>query len=552
MTGQIKIEDGRINKIAANEGFLSTINPNTFSSVYEGTIQTGRQIQNLGYRLSNFQQQQKRLADSLALDDLLNNFEEDQLNNEIKINSMTNEDPTQLIDKVSGKSLLANKAYGLGVDSQTKITSSDKFNNLGSAYQDRFKSVTQHKINMREIKAKLDTTKLLHGLQLRKDDNNLNKLLADGNNPTISDEAWSEKLAIFKAQIINDAESMGIRDPKELEDYLKDVDKKVFKQKYGKAMLGATMKGTPEAVSEVDQNLRNGVYGSVSPEDLPAKRLALYKAFSTSLTAQDAKKNKVQEEKENKASVDFLQKLKSGDFTEDEMSETLTKLGDGLLKGNFSGYSQLQTDVDQHFRPEKESQNSPNQKMNLKIASVDINNPGALNEYLALEKELGQSNLSFGDQSKRQKQINTGKKLINDEKAKAAASHKKDMKRRIDQKLRKNKNPITSFLGGNLGTIKNVAEDTFEQLILQGDDPKVAWDKIDDILEQSLQKGFTLNVTELEEELGIDVKDINRRQALNPSQVSDEEMRGLYLYLAAKKANAASPLLGKNKPKDKK
>ena len=48
MAGQIKIEDGRINKIAANEGFLSTINPNTFSSVYEGTIKTGQQLQKLG------------------------------------------------------------------------------------------------------------------------------------------------------------------------------------------------------------------------------------------------------------------------------------------------------------------------------------------------------------------------------------------------------------------------------------------------------------------------------------------------------------------------
>ena len=119
------------------------------------------------------------------------------------------------------------------------------------------------------------------------------------------------------------------------------------------------------------------------------------------------------------------------------------------------------------------------------------------------------------------------------------------MKRRIDQKLRKNKSILTSFLGGNSGTIKNVAEDTFEQLILQGDDPKVAWDKIDDILEQSLALGFALNVDELEQELGIDVKDIRRRKSLNPPDVSDEEARLLDLYLAAKKANAANPLLKK-------
>ena len=48
MTGKINIVDGRINKIAANEGFLSTINPNTFSSVHEGTIKTGQQLQKLG------------------------------------------------------------------------------------------------------------------------------------------------------------------------------------------------------------------------------------------------------------------------------------------------------------------------------------------------------------------------------------------------------------------------------------------------------------------------------------------------------------------------
>jgi hypothetical protein len=531
--------------VGLREGYSDTINPASFVNAYNSTIQAGKQIQNLGERASGLVIQQKRLADSLSLDDLVNTFDNQQRENEIKLNAFAKKDPTQLIDPTDGKSLLANEAYSLGFAAQEKLLKMDKFKNLGEDYQNRFRSVTQAKIDYREIQAKLDTTKLLHGLQVRKDDANLNKVLAEGNNPLVSEEQFLKNVADYKTRLKINNEEMLIYTPTQLDAALKNVDKKALKLQYNKAMLDATMKGTPKAFTTLDQRLQAGEIGDVPPEELPGKRAALFRSFSLALTAQEARKTKIQTQKEEVAAVDYLQDLKSGDFTEDEMTKKLKNLGDGVFKSNYTRFSQLETDLKQHYKPESESPNSLNKKMELKIAKININDPNALHQYKKLEKELDTLGLSAGAQAQRQKQINTLIGKINSKEAKADASHKKDMKRRIDQKLRKNKSILTSFLGGNLGTIKNVAEDTFEQLILQGDDPKVAWDKIDDIMEQRLQLGFVLNVDELEQELGIDVKDIRRRKSLNPSDVSDEEARLLELYVAAKKANAANPLLKK-------
>jgi hypothetical protein len=539
------IKLGRINPVAKREGYSDTINPSSFVNAFRGTIQAGQQLQNLGARASNFVITQKRLADKLSLDDLVNTFDNQQRENEIKLSAFAKKDPTQLIDPNDGKSLLANEAYYHGITAQEKLLSSDKFKNLGEDYQNRFRSVTQAKINYRQIQAKLDTTKLLHGLQVRKDDANLNKVLTGGNNPLVSEEQFLKNVADYKAQLKINNEEMLIYTPNQLDAALKNVDKKALKLQYNKAMLDATMKGTPEGFKTMDKRLQAGEFGDVPPEELPGKRAALYKGFSLSLTAQEARNAKIQTQKEEEAAVNYLQDLKSGDFTEDELTVKLNNLGEGVFKGNYTRFSQLETDLKQHYKPESESPNSLNKKMELKIANVEINSPNAEKEYSELETELSTLGLPAGDEAQRKKQINGLKNKINDKEAKAAASHKKDMKRRIDQKLRKNKSVLTSFLGGNLGTIKNVAEDTFEQLILQGDDPKVAWDKIDDIMEQSLALGFALNVDELEQELGIDVKDIRRRKSLNPPDVSDEEAKLLDLYLAAKKANAANPLLKK-------
>jgi hypothetical protein len=546
----IKLGDNRINRVASNEGYISTINPSAFVNAWSGTIQAGQQLQRFGEKASELVIKQKRLADKLSLDDLLNTFDNKQLENEIKLSTFAKKDPTQLIDPNDGKSLLAHEAYHHGMTAQEKLLSSDKFKNLGEDYQNRFRSVTQAKINYSEIKAKFDTTKLLHGLQVRKDEANLNKVLAEGNNPLVSEEQFLKNVADYKAQLKINNEEMLIYTPKQLDAALKNVDKKALKLQYGKATLDATMKGTPEAFETMDKRLQAGEFGEVPPEELPGKRAALYRGFSLSLTAQEARKTKIQKEKEEEAAVNFIQQLESGNHSEDEITILLNALGDGVFKSNSTKFSQLKTDVKQYYKPESESPNSSNKKMELKIANVDLNSLNAEEEYRKLETELATLGLSASDEAARKQQINSLTSKINSKEAKVAASHKKDMKRRIDQKLRQNKSPLVSILGGNLGTIKNVAEDTFEQLILQGDDPKVAWEKIDDILEQTLvgkmAVGFTLNEDELEQELGIDVNDIRRRKSLNPPDVSDEEEKLFGLYLAAKKANAANPLLKKN------
>ena len=115
MAGNIKLGDNRINRVASNEGFLSTINPKTFSSVWQGTIQAGQQLQRFGEKASELVIKQKRLADKLSLDDLLNTFDNKQLENEIKLSAFAKKDPTQLIDPNDGKSLLANEAYYHGM-----------------------------------------------------------------------------------------------------------------------------------------------------------------------------------------------------------------------------------------------------------------------------------------------------------------------------------------------------------------------------------------------------------------------------------------------------
>jgi hypothetical protein len=542
--------DPRITRVGLREGYSSTINPSVFVNAWGGTIQAGQQLQQVGEKASELVIKQKRLADKLSLDDLFNTFDNKQLENEIKLSAFAKKDPTQLIDPNDGKSLLANEAYYHGMTAQEKLLSSDKFKNLGEDYQNRFRSVTQAKINYSEIKAKFDTTKLLHGLQVRKDEANLNKVLAEGNNPLVSEEQFLKNAADYKAQLKINNEEMLIYTPKQLDAALKNVDQKALKLQYGKATLDATMKGTPEAFKKMDQRLQAGEFGEVPPEELPGKRAALYRSFSLSLTAQEARKTKQQTQKEEEAAVDYVQDLKSGDFTEDEMTTKLKNLGDGVFKSNYTRFSQLETDLKQHYKPESESPNSLNKKMELKIANVEINSPNAEKEYSKLETELSTLGLSAGDEAQRKKQINGLKNKIHDKEAKAAASHKKDMKRRIDQKVRKNKSPLMSILGGNLGTIKNVAEDTFEELILQGDDPKVAWDKIDDILEQSIT-GFTLNLSDIEKQFGIDVKDIKRRYALVPPDVTVEEVRVLKLYNAAKRANIKQ-IIAAPKPKGEK
>jgi len=540
----IKLETGSPG-VGLREGYAPLIDPSSFVRSYDSSIRAGQQLQNFGGQLGDLAIKQKRLADDLAFDDLIYEFGTKQRENDIKLAAFAKKDPTQLIDPESGKSILANEAYYQGMTAQEKIIDSKKFKRLGENYQNRFRSVTQTSIERREIQAKLDTTKLLHGLQIRKDADNLNKILAMGNNPTVSEDEFLGAVKLYKEKLTVDSQEKGIRNPQELDAALKDVDKRTLKLQYGKAILDATMKGTPEAFETMDKRLQAGEFGEVPPEELPEKRAALYRGFSLSLTAQEARKTKLQTQKEEGAAVNFIQQLESGNHSEDEITILLNALGDGVFKNNFTRFSQLQADVKQYYKPESESPNSPNKQMELKIANVDLNDSNAENEYSKLETELATLGLPASDEAARKKQINGLKNKINDKEAKAAASHKKDMKRRIDQKLRKNKSVLTSFLGGNLGTIKNVAEDTFEQLILQGDDPKVAWDKIDDIMEQSLALGFALNVDELEQELGIDVKDIRRRKSLNPPDVSDEEAKLLDLYLAAKKANAANPLLKK-------
>jgi len=546
----IKLGDSRINRVALREGYSDTINPSAFVNAWSGTIQAGQQLQRFGEKASELVIKQKRLADKLSLDDLLNTFDNKQRENEIKLSAFAKKDPTQLIDPESGKSILANEAYYQGMTAQEKLLSSDKFKNLGEDYQNRFRSVTQAQINYSEIKAKFDTTKLLHGLQVRKDEANLNKVLAEGNNPLVSEEQFLKNVADYKAQLKINNEEMLIYTPKQLDAALKNVDKKALKLQYGKATLDATMKGTPEAFETMDKRLQAGEFGEVPPEELPGKRAALYRGFSLSLTAQEARKTKLQTQKEEGAAVNFIQQLESGNHSEDEITILLNALGDGVFKNNFTRFSQLQADVKQYYKPESESPNSPNKQMELKIANVDLNDSNAENEYSKLETELATLGLPASDEAARKKQINGLKNKINDKEAKAAASHKKDMKRRIDQKVRKNKSPLMSILGGNLGTIKNVAEDTFEELILQGDDPKVAWDKIDDILEQSMT-GFTLNLSDIEKQFGIDVEDIKRRYALVPPDVTVEEVRVLKLYNAAKRANI-KPIIAAPKPKGEK
>ena len=71
----IKLSDNRINRVASNEGFLSTINPNTFSSVWQGTIQTGQQLQRLGEKAGEFFAKQKAIENDNYVNNQLLDFE---------------------------------------------------------------------------------------------------------------------------------------------------------------------------------------------------------------------------------------------------------------------------------------------------------------------------------------------------------------------------------------------------------------------------------------------------------------------------------------------
>ena len=535
------IEISRINRVKQNEGYSDTINPSSFVNSFNGMIQAGQQIQNFAGQANNLLIKQKRLADSLSLDDLLTSFDSSQKENEMKLDAFVKKNPSNLIDPNDGKSLLANQAYALGSGSQQKLLLSDQFNNLGKDYQERFRNVTQGAINNREIKAKFDTTKLLHSRQILKDEKTLDKVLSTGNDPQVTEKEFMANIAAYKTELEANSKEMGIYSLEQLDVALTNVDTKALKLQYGKAKLDATQNATPEGFRDLDLRLQKGDFGIVPPEDLPGKRAELYRGFVLSLTAREARQTKIQTEKENGIMVEYMQQLQSGEHSEEGMTNLLQALGDGILKNNPTKYSQLETDLRTYYKPESESPNSMNRITELNIARVDLNSPNAIDEYNEIRKDLPTLGLSAGQEAARTKQINALTNKINTAEAKADASHKKDMKRRIDQKLRDNKSPLTSILGGNQGTLKNVAEDTFEQLILLGDPPDVAWKKIDDILEQAAD-GFELNVNDLETHLGVDIQDLQRRQLSSPQGISDEELRSIQLYLAAKKANAERPI----------
>ena len=78
-------------------------------------------------------------------------------------------------------------------------------------------------INEREIKAKLDTTKILHAAQIVKDEQNFSAVLNQGNDPNVSEIEFQAQVDNYKAELIKDSQRNGIRDSLQLQKTLESI-----------------------------------------------------------------------------------------------------------------------------------------------------------------------------------------------------------------------------------------------------------------------------------------------------------------------------------------
>ena len=126
MAGQINIVDGRINPVAANEGFLSTINPNTFGSVYAGTIKAGQQLQNLGAELGDFYAKQTAIENDNYANNAFIAFEKKKAEH---LNFLKNDPKAKKISPIEYNSYVTDKlnTFRSGQLSNMPATQLEKF-----------------------------------------------------------------------------------------------------------------------------------------------------------------------------------------------------------------------------------------------------------------------------------------------------------------------------------------------------------------------------------------------------------------------------------------
>ena len=535
---------------------LRQTNQWAFTQPFAQMAQTGRNLQWLGATGVELVSRQKSLADDLAYGELLADFKNAQRENEGKLIQFSKRDPSALAPDKHGDYPLAANAFALGVNSQKKILDSSKFKSLGVNAQRKLTQLTNDLINEREIKAKLDTTKILHAAQIVKDEQNFSAVLNQGNDPNVSEIEFQAQVDTYKAELIKDSQRNGIRDSLQLQKTLESIDKRVTKVKYNKAKLMAVIEGTPKAIQSVADRLQKGEFGT-KPENVATELTALYGYFNTAQEAQARRWKEAKTQVVNETETEFLQRLDSGDFEENELEDMLDEYGDNELRGEGTKLRQLRKDLKAHFKPESDPPSSINREMLLSVERVDILNPdasGDLNDLLRITQNLGESEegLSAKEEAGITQAIN--KKLLSINKADAtkAAAEKTKYIKRIEHRMREGRDR-TMPMSSNAMAIQFVAEDLFNELILKsqmpGEEPltyKEAWETVDDAITQvrpPLQE-LALDLDALQQALEIDASELRARFARG-EDITDREEEALRIYTDALEANQSS-LLNKN------
>ncbi len=535
---------------------LRQTNQWAFTEPYRQMAQTGRNLQWLGSTGVELVSRQKSLADDLAYGELLADFKNAQRENEGKLIQFSKRDPSALAPDKHGDYPLAANAFALGVNSQKKILDSSKFKSLGVNAQRKLTQLTNDLINEREIKAKLETTKILHAAQIVKDEQSFSAVLNQGNDPNVSEIEFQAQVDNYKAELIKDSQRNGIRDSLQLQKTLESIDQRVTKVKYNKAKLMAFIEGTPKAIQSVADRLQKGEFGT-KPENVATELTALYGYFNTAQEAQARRWKEAKAKVVNETETEFLQRLDSGDFEEHELEDMLNEYGDNELRGEGTKLRQLRKDLKAHFKPESDPPSSINREMLLSVERINILNPDAasdLNDLLRITQNLGESEegLSAKEEAGITQAIN--KKLLSINKADAtkAAAEKTKYIKRIEHRMREGRNS-TMPMSSNAMAIQFVAEDLFNELILKsqmpGEEPltyKEAWETVDDAITQVYPgfKELTLDLDALQQALEIDASELRARFARG-EDITDREEEALRIYTDALEANESS-LFNKN------
>ena len=533
-------------------GYTPTINPSPFVRAYDSAIRAGQQLQGLGLEFGELISKQKTLADDLAYGELLADFKNEQKLNEGKLIQFSKSAPSELAPDEFGDYPLAAKAFVLGSDTQSKLLQSNKFKNLGMNAQQKFTQLTNDLINEREIKAKLDTTKFLHQAQILKDEKNFSDLLAEGNDPNVSEIEFQAKVENYKAELIQDSQRKGVRDSEQLQKTLDSIDKRVTKVKYNKAKLMAFIQGTPEAIQSVADRLQKGEFGT-KPENVATELTALYGYFNTAQNAQTTRSKEAREKIVSETETEYLQRLDSNDFSELELANMLDEYAEDELRGEGTKLRQLRKDLKAKFKPEADPPSSINREMLLAVERVDIladDAPNQLNNLLSVTKNLGESDegLNAKEEAGITKAINVKLNSINKADATRLAAEKKKYLARIAHKAREGKDSKMP-MSDNALAIQFVAEDLFNELILKsqmpGEEPltyKEASETVLDVMVRAMPPlpELTLDLDELQAALEIDAIELQARFSRNPEQITEREEEALRIYAEALEIKNAS------------